>query len=90
MHQVNGALSSKGELFGVGVISQHFWVLVNANINVDFEYNPNTFRQGLLGEWGMDVDMNNLIVHIRSNNAIICIRLTPTGLIDLQIDITHR
>lgn len=88
--QVNGALNTKGELVGVGVTTQHFWVLVNAKIIVDYEWNPNTVKQGQLGEWGLEIDMINIIVRIRSQNAIIRIVLTPASLIDLHIDITNR
>ncbi len=89
-HQVNGALSAKGELVGVGVISHHFWVLVNPNIIIDYEWNPNTVKQGELGMWGLDVDMENLIVHVHCQNAAIRIHLTHDGEIHLQIDITNR
>ena len=89
-HQVNGALNAEGELFGVGVTSQHFWVLVNPKINIDYEWNPNTVKQGELGTCGLDVDSENLIVHIRSQNAEIRIQLTESGLVNLQFNVINR
>ncbi|CAL8465900.1 g5436 [Coccomyxa elongata] len=88
--QVNGAINSKGELFGVGVTSQHYWLLVNAKISIDYEWNPITVRQGHLGDWGLEIDMDTLNVLIRSQCAAINIHLTINGLIDLKIDITNR
>lgn len=79
-----------GELFGIGVSSGKFWVLMNAKIGIDFEWNPNTVARGRLGELGLAIDMESLILQITCQNAIIRASLTSGGLIDLQIDIYDR
>lgn len=90
LEQVNGAINSKGQLFGIGISSRHFWVLMNTDIGIDFEWNSETVGVGRLGEWGLDIDMENLIVNIRCQNAIILATLTSGGHIDLKIHITDR
>jgi hypothetical protein len=87
---VNGAISSSGELLGVGITSRHFWVLVNSKVGIDFEWNPNTVGVGQIGDWGLNIDMNDLVVRIRSQNAAIEIRHSSNGLMDLHIDILDR
>lgn len=90
VEQVNGALNSRGELFGIGVTSNNYWILMNSKIGIDFEWNPKTVKTGQLGDWGMDVDMQRLLVHINTQNCAIKIHLTPAGLIDFEVDILDR
>ena len=87
---MNGALNTKGELIGVGVTTQYFWVIVNAEISIDFEWNPSAVKKGQLGEWGLNVNMQKLVVNVQSQNAAIYIQLIPTGLIHLQFNITNK
>ena len=79
-----------GELFGIGVSSGKFWILMNAEIGIDFEWDPNTVARGRLGDLGLAIDMESLILQITCQNAIIRASLTSVGLIDLQIDIYDR
>ena len=88
--QVNGAINSGGELLGVGIISRYFWVLINSKVGIDFEWNPNTVGVGQIGDWGLDIDMNDLVVKVRTRNAAIGIRQSSGGLVDLHIDILDR
>lgn len=88
--QVNGAIDNKGELVGIGIISRHFWVLVNSHIGIDFEWNPNTVTSGELGDWGLEIDLMNLSVNVQSQNAAMRIKLDPAGVIALQVDIINR
>lgn len=88
--QINGAINTKGELFGIGIISRHFWVLVNSQIGIDFEWNPKTVTSGQLGDWGLEVDLVTLSVNIQSQNAAMNIRLNHAGLIALQVDVVNR
>lgn len=88
--QVNGAVNTKGELLGIGITSRHFWVLVNPQIGIDFEWNPETVTSGQLGDWGLEVDLMDLSVNIQSQNAAIRIKLDPAGVLALQVDIINR
>lgn len=90
MEQVNGAINSRGELFGIGITTHYFWVLVNPKIGVDFEWNPNRVTEGRLGDWGLDVNMEKLIVDVQCQNAAFRVELISNGLVDLQITITDR
>lgn len=87
---MNGALNSRGELFGIGVVTLHFWVLMNARIGIDFEWNPETAGAAQLGDWGLDIDMEQLAITIESQNAHMQIRLTDSGLVNIRVDITKR
>lgn len=88
--QVNGAINSKGELLGIGITTAHFWVLVNTKIGVDFEWNPAVVKVGQLGDWGLDIDMEKLVVTIQSQNAATIIHLTSARSVYLQVNIINR
>jgi len=83
-------MNSKGELFGISVVTRHFWVLMNARIGVDFEWNPETAGPAQLGDLGLNIDMQHLAVTVHSQNTVTWFQLTEAGLISISVNVTNR
>lgn len=63
---------------------------MNSNIGIDFEWNPNTVISGQLGEEGLSIDFEHLVISVLTQNAGIRVELSSGGLINLHIDIKNR
>lgn len=90
MPQVNGAVNAKGEIFGIGIVTRHFWLLVNDKIGIDFEWNPETVQDGRVGEYGLDIDAKRYIIVVKSQNAEVGVHLLNSGNISLAVEVFDR
>ena len=89
--QVNGVMGEDGQLSSVGVLTRQWWLMVNARVGVDYEFNPAGAPDG---EWpqdsGLRVDLQQMTSDVRSRNAEMHLALTPGGSVSLTITLLDR
>ena len=89
--QVNGVMGEDGRLSSVGVLTRRWWLMVNARVGVDFEFNPAEVPDG---EWpqdsGLSVDLQQMTSDVRSRNAEMHLALTAGGSVSLTITLLDR
>ena len=89
--QVNGVMGEDGQLSSVGVLTRQWWLMVNARVGVDYEFNPAEVPDG---EWpqdsGLRVDLQQMTSDVRSRNAEMHLALTPGGSVSLTITLLDR
>ena len=90
--QVNGAVSESGALMSVGVSTNQWWLMINPEIGVDFEFNPAEVPDGLWPkDSGLSVDLQHMTAYVRSKNAEMHFELAPGGAsVSLTITLKDR
>ena len=75
----------------VGVVTRQWWLMVNARVGVDYEFNPAEVPDG---EWPQDsdlqVDLQQMTSNVRSRNAEMHLAVTPGGSVSLTITLVDR
>lgn len=89
--QVNAAVSYNGELTSLGISTQQWWLMMNSQIGIDFEFNP---AEVVGGGWpeasGLSIDLDNMTIAIQSQNAELHAELMPGSDVRLKIILTDR
>ena len=89
--QVNGVMGEDGRLSSVGVLTRQWWLMVNARVGVDYEFNPAEVPDS---EWpqdsGLRVDLQQMTSNVRSRNAEMHLAVTPGGSVSLTITLMDR
>ena len=84
-------MGEDGRLSSVGVLTRQWWLMVNARVGVDYEFNPAEVPDG---EWpqdsGLRVDLQQMTSDVRSRNAEMHLALTPCGSVSLTITLLDR
>ena len=91
MAQINAVVSHNGELTSLGISTQQWWLMMNSQIGIDFEFDPAEVSDG---DWpedsGLNIDLDNMTIAIRSQNAQVHAELMPGSNVGLEIILTDR
>lgn len=84
-------MGGDGQLSSVGVLTRRWWLMMNARVGIDYEFNPAEVPGG---EWpqdsGLQVDLQQMTSNVQSRNAEMHLALTPGGSMSLTITLIDR
>ena len=91
MTQGNAVMSHNGELTSLGISTQEWWLMMNPQIGIDFEFNP---AEVIGGRWpeasGLSIDLDKMTIALQSQNAELHAELMPGSDVRLEIILTDR
>ena len=89
--QVNAAVSENGRLTSVGISTCQWWLIMNARVGADFEFNPAAVADGLWPEdSGLSIDLQHMTAAVQAQNADMHLELMPDGSVSLMIALKDR
>ena len=89
--QANGVLGPQAQLLCIGIITRQFWLKANARIGIDFELNPAAAPgEQPLDSGALAVDLSAMTARIQSQNAVLRIRISKAGMVQLDVALLDR
>ena len=85
------AVSKDGRLTSLGISTCQWWLMINKEIGVDWEFDPAEVADGLWPEdSGLSIDLQQMTATIKAQNVDMHAELMQDGMVSLMLTLKDR